>query len=117
MIIKRLGMTNGKKHEISFLSQKLYKELRTNYNKIGKLLFQIKFEIAKYKYDENLYIITAYEHCNFFIVLLLAIAEAILTGIESLIGNLCEFKKTLKTKKPEYEYTIKKIRKEFEVKE
>ena len=117
MIIKRLGITNGKKNEISFLSQKLYKELRTNYNKIWGLFFKIKFEIVKSKYNEELYIITAYEHCNFFIVFLLIIYEAILACIESFIGNLYELKKTLKTKKTEYEYTIKKIRKEFEVKE
>ncbi|HJH06984.1 MAG TPA: hypothetical protein K8V87_04715 [Fusobacterium ulcerans] len=117
MIIKRLGITNGKKNEISFLSQKLYKELRTNYNKICGLFFKIKFEIVKSKFNEELYIITAYEHCNFFIVFLLIIAEAILVCIESFINNLCEFKKILKMKKPEYQYSINEIRKEFGVKE
>lgn len=117
MIIKRLSITNGKKHEVSFLSQKLYKELRTNYNKIWGLFFKIKFEIVKSKYNEELYIITAYEHCNFFIVFLLIIDEVILTCIESFSDNLCEFKKKLKMKKPECQYSINEIIKEFGVKE
>lgn len=115
MIIKKCGITNGKKEEIKYLCEKMYEEIRNNQDKFEKFFSKVKFEIKKH--DEELYIITGYKHCNFFIILILSVIFILRSIVKSLKDIYFDIKESFKIKKPQNQYTIKKIRKKFEVQE
>lgn len=118
MLVRKLGITNGEKHEIVYLCEKMYKEKQAIKTKIEKCLFKDKFEIKKY--NEKRYLITCYEHCNFLIVLCLAIIYLFVSikrmkkAIKIIHNGIKEIKKI---EKPKNQYSIKEVRKEFGVKE